>query len=238
MSNTAILLAGGSSSRMQNYVEDKILMIIQDKPLFAYSIEAFIESAAVDSLLIVYKDTQQKSFIEQWILNNIDIPNSLELCWAQGGLRRQDSVLAGLKALTHKTEYVFIHDLARPLIQAESIRKIYQTLLVEDAAVLAHPVADTIKQIIPESSNMLKDLNRDTLWAMETPQAFKYSLAYKAYEEVDKRNLQITDDAAALSLIGHPISIVENDLPNPKITLQSDVDYLEFLLAKKHYAAI
>lgn len=238
MSNTAILLAGGNSSRMQSYVDDKILMVIQGKPVFAYSIEAFIESEVVDSLVIAYKDIQQKALIEQWIYDNIDGANSLEIFWAQGGLRRQDSVFAGLKALTHKTEYVFIHDLARPLIQAESIRRIYQTLLVEDAAVLAHPVTDTIKQILPESLNMPKDLNRNSLWAMETPQAFKYSLAYKAYEEVDRRNLQITDDAAALSLIGHPIAIVKNDLPNPKITLQSDVDYLEFLLTKKHYAAI
>lgn len=235
MSTTAILLAGGKGTRMPSHIEDKILMTIHDVPVFAYSIKAFIESEIIDNLIVVYRDSHQKTVIEQWIYNNIS--NSLPISWTQGGQRRQDSVFAGLKSLTHKTEYVFIHDLARPLIQSSSIRHIYQTLLNENSAVLAHAVPDTIKQILPTSPKMLKDLDRATLWAMQTPQAFKYSMIYQAYQEVENRNFHVTDDAAALSLIGLPITIVENHLPNPKITVQNDVYYLEFLLTNKNYAA-
>lgn len=236
MSNAAILLGGGSSIRMQGYTEDKILVMAQGKPLFAYSLEAFIKSEVVDNLVIVYKDNDQKQFIQEWILNNTSFPT---IHWVQGGERRQDSVLAGLRALTNETHYVFIHDLARPLIRAESLRELYQTLLTENTAVLAHPVHDTIKQSLPESPKTLNDLNRDTLWATETPQAFQYSLARTAYEEVANRKLHITDDAAALTLIGHPVTLVPNKYPNPKITLPSDLDYLEFLLqTKTHHASL
>lgn len=234
---TAILLGGGRGTRMQECTEDKILMMVQGKPLFMYSLEAFIESGVVDNIVFVYRDLEQKKEIESSIQRGAKTWKSLKIFWAQGGERRQDSVLSGLKSLEHEPAYVFIHDLARPLIQPESIRKIYRTLLGKDAAVLAHAVVDTIKQISPESKT-LEDLNRDTLWAMETPQAFRYSLIYRAYEEVEKRDLKVTDDAAALNVIGHFITIVENCFPNPKITLQKDVDYLEFLLTKNHYATV
>lgn len=224
---------------MQGHVEDKLLMMIEGRPLFAYSLEAFIESEVVDNLVVVYRDLAQRAVIEGWFRDNCDnIISPLSVLWVQGGERRQDSVVAGLRGISEETDYVFIHDLARPLIQAESIRKMYQTLLIEKAVVLAHAVVDTIKQVGMGSLGVFKDLDRDTLWSMETPQAFAYPLVCRAHEEVARLNLKITDDAAAVSLIGHPIAIVENDRPNPKITLKSDIDYLEFLLRKKYNAAI
>lgn len=239
--SSAILLGGGSGTRMRGYAEDKILMMIEGKPVFAYSIEAFIESEVVDRLMIVYRDIEQKAVIEQWIFNNIDSENLPAIFWVQGGARRQDSVVAalrGLKEMVRETEYVYVHDLARPLIQPRSIRKMHQILLIEKAVVLACAVVDTIKQRVVEAPKTLQDLDRETLWGMETPQAFGYGLIYEAYEEVVRRDLRITDDAGAVSILGHPIAIVENDYPNPKITLKRDVDYLEFLLSKKYYAAI
>lgn len=227
---------------MGGHVEDKILMMLEGKPVFAYSIEAFIESEVIDSLVIVYRDIEQKGIIERWILDNIDSVNVPAIFWVQGGARRQDSVVAGLRGLKEmvgEMEYVYIHDLARPLIQPGSIKKMHQTLLMEKAVVLACAVVDTIKQRVVEASKTLQDLDRDTLWGMETPQAFEYDLVYEAYEEVVRRDLKVTDDAGAVSILGHPIAIVENDYPNPKITLQRDVDYLEFLLSnKQRYAAV
>lgn len=236
MSNIAILLGGGEGTRMEGYVEDKILAILQGKPVFAYSIEAFIESKVVDTLMIVYKNDHQKMIIEEWINNELSFPHT-QILWSLGGKRRQDSVFNALKAVPQKTDYVFIHDLARPLLRPKTVKELYQSLLQEGASVLARPVIDTIKQIFPESKK-LNDLNRNTLWTMETPQAFKYSLIYDAHIEVEKNNLEITDDAAAVSLINHPITIVQNSLPNPKITVQSDIHFIEYLITQNHYAPL
>lgn len=218
---------------------DKILTEVLGKPIFAYAIEAFIKSEVVDRLVLIYRDLIQKEFIEEWISDNVS--NPLPIVWAQGGARRQDSVLIGLRALPAQTDFVFIHDIARPLIQPVTIRKINHFLLAEGGGggtALAHPVTDTVKQTFAGAPKVLHDLNRETLWAMETPQAFKHSVALGAYEEVERRKIEVTDDAAAVSLLNHPITIIENHLPNPKITVQHDIDYVEFLLTQKSHASL
>lgn len=231
MPNAAILLGGGAGSRMEDG-ENKILTLIFDKPVFAYSIEAFIKSKIIDTLVIVYKDSAQKDIINKWVTDNVS--DSSKILWTQGGKERQDSVLAGLRVLSDETKYVFIHDMARPLIQADMIQKIAQVLLSHEGAALAHRVVDTIKQVLPEFPGKLNDLDRKTLWAMETPQAFKCSIVLEAYETVERGALKVTDDVGAVSLLGIPVAIVENSFPNPKITVKSDIDYVKFLLTNKN----
>lgn len=235
MSNAAILLGGGKSERMGNG-ENKILTLVFGKPIFAYSIEAFIKSEIFDLMVIVYKDSDQKNLIQKWMLDNVS--DSLKILWVKGGKERQDSVLAGLRVLSNETNYVFIHDMARPLIQADMIRKVNKVLLLNESATLAHHVVDTIKQVLPESPRTLKDLDRKTLWSMETPQAFKRSIVLEAYEAVAKSGLEVTDDVGAVSLLGYPVEVVENRLPNPKITVKSDIDYIKFLLTHKNHATL
>lgn len=233
MPNTAaILLGGGKSTRMAGFVDDKIVFILFYKPVFAYSIEAFIKSKIIDTLVIVYKDLNQKEIIQNWLIDN-DL-HSLNILWTQGGERRQDSVLAGLQVLPNDTSHVLIHDMARPLIKAKTLKKIHRALQSNEAVTLAHRMTDTIKQVPPHSTQKLIDLDRKTLWAMETPQAFKYPLLLKAYEKVEKENLEITDDIGAFSLLEYPIKIIENSHPNLKITVKNDIDYIEFLLAPNH----
>lgn len=241
MSNIAILLGAGGSSRMGITIQDKILAKLCGKPVFAYSIEAFIKCEIFNTLTIVYKDNLQKSFIETYLDDHFPSLAPSNILWVQGGRRRQDSVYNALKILPQKTHHVFIHDLARPLIHPKILNQLYQTLLTHESAVLAHPVTDTIKQIdqtkIANQSNtfILNDLNRNTLWAMETPQAFEFSLICKAYEEIQKRNLEITDEATAVSLLNHPITLINNDSPNPKITVYNDLHFIEYLLMKNEH---
>lgn len=236
MSNAAILLGAGKSTRMGELIDDKILLSILDKPVFAYSIEAFVKSKIVDTLVIIYKNIAQKNIIQQWLIDHGF--HSFNILWAQGGKMRQDSVLSGLRTLSKKTHLVFIHDMARPLIQAEIIETIHRSLLSNKAATLARRVIDTIKQVFPEHPQKLNDLDRKTLWSTETPQAFDFSLLLKAYEFIEKQDLEVTDDAGAMNSLGHPIKIIENLHPNPKITIKSDIDYVEFLLTQKNYATI
>jgi len=99
----------------------------------------------------------------------------------------------------------------------------------EQAVVLAHRVTDTIKE--HSGNGRLKTLNRSKLWAMETPQVFSKALIDRAYQRVAARRLRITDDAAAVELLGYPVALLENVYPNPKLTHPKDLAHLEFLLA-------
>ena len=95
---------------------------------------------------------------------------------------------------------------------------------------LAHRVTDTIK--VHRGEGQLRTLPRQHLWAMETPQVFARALLDRAYARVATCRLKITDDAAAVELLHHPIALLENTYPNPKLTTPADLAYLEFLVAE------
>lgn len=229
--NCALLLAAGSGARMQGRVEDKILAPIGGKPLFGYSVSAFIESGRIDTFCIVYRDAAQKAKLAA------ALPPSMrpEVIWAQGGKERQHSVLSGLEALPAEANHTLIHDCARPLLSPKLIQELIDTTRKDGAASLAHPVTDTIKRI-PKTGELqgmdLEDLDRKRLWAMETPQAFRHGEILKAYRYVTDEGLRITDDCAAAAAIGIKTTLIHNTAPNPKVTSAADLDYLNWLLSQ------
>jgi 2-C-methyl-D-erythritol 4-phosphate cytidylyltransferase len=141
--------------------------------------------------------------------------------------------LAGLEAVPQNTEFVFIHDGARPLIQTDAILRLFKAVQTDKAAVLAHPLNDTIKRI-PTAGQLktqpLEDLERDRLWAMETPQAFAFPQILQAYTQVREAGLTVTDDTAAAAHIGLHATLVHNTSPNPKITTPEDLAFLQWYL--------
>ena len=231
MSSIAILLAAGSGQRMQGQVEDKILAPINGQPALVYSLKAFDRSCVINSYLIVYRDEIQKKAIEAIIAAH-DFGH-LEIQVVLGGAERQLSVMKALNAINENCDYVFIHDCARPCITTKAIKDVYSAVQEDQAASLAHPVVDTIKRT--EAANELRklsleDLDRSRVWAMETPQAFAFKNILKAYQNVIKKKLTITDDTAALATIGLKTTLVPNKRPNPKLTTPSDLSYIEHLL--------
>lgn len=231
MSRTAaIFLAAGSGSRMGGAVADKVLAPLGGRPVFSYSASAFMQSATADLYVVVYRDQRQMMELSAYA----PTPSVL----VRGGRERQDSVLNALAALPADIEHVFIHDCARPMIRAEQLVALHKIVRREHAVVLAHRVVDTIKEhtvIRSESGaddSRLRTLDRSRLWAMETPQVFSRELIARAYARVQARGVAITDDAQAVELLGHPVALLENEYPNPKLTTPADLAYLEFLLAR------
>jgi 2-C-methyl-D-erythritol 4-phosphate cytidylyltransferase len=223
MSRTAaILLAAGSGSRMQGTVNDKVLAPLAGRPVFGHSAAAFMQSAIADLYVIVYRDQRQMMELSAYA----PTPSVL----VRGGRERQDSVTNALNALPVDIEHVFIHDCARPLIRPEQLVALHKIVRRENAVVLAHRVADTIKE--HRAEGRLRTLDRARLWVMETPQVFSRDLIVRAHARVQKLNARITDDAQAVEQIGHPIALLENPHPNPKITTPADLDYVEYLLAR------
>jgi 2-C-methyl-D-erythritol 4-phosphate cytidylyltransferase len=231
MSRTAaILLAAGHGSRMQGTVNDKVLAPLAGRPVFAHSVMAFMASSIADFYVVVYRDQRQMTELAAYA----PTPSAL----VRGGRERQDSVMNALASLPGDIRYVFIHDCARPLIRAEQLVGLHKIVRRENAVVLAHRVVDTIKEHTmiagpggPDDAR-LRTLDRSRLWAMETPQVFARELIVRAYSKVASQDRRITDDAAAVELLHHPVALLENPYPNPKITTPADLAYLEFLLAR------
>lgn len=233
----AILLAGGSGSRMRGAVKDKVLESLVGKPVILHSFEAFLKSGKVGEIVFVCRDSAQEKAIRVAIKNFFGKLGDVKIKYTRGGAERQDSVLNGLKEISDKSALVFIHDGARPLVGVENIERLADAAMRDGASVLASRVADTIKRVAKNKKDLsackLDDLDRKRLWAMQTPQVFIAKKIESAYESVKKNSLLITDDVAAATLAGAKVTIVENIYPNPKITVPQDIAFVEFLLSLK-----
>jgi 2-C-methyl-D-erythritol 2,4-cyclodiphosphate synthase/2-C-methyl-D-erythritol 4-phosphate cytidylyltransferase len=228
MKHVAILLAGGSGSRMGSSVEDKILAEVAGKPVFAHVLDTFHASATQDAYVIVARDNQQLKELARIVKKSpVDAPAYFTL----GGDERQDSVRAGLDMVPTSTEWITVHDCARPAVSTNALKAIRKTLLSMKCAVsLAHRVVDTIRSFEEppvDTPSKGKLLQRDKLWAMETPQAFPRALIEQAHEALSQ---PVTDDIAAIEAMGEPVILVESKEPNPKLTRPADFALLENLL--------
>lgn len=246
----AILLAGGSGSRMAGSVADKILAPLAGKPLIAHSVDAFLGSGAVQSLVIVARDPAHESQIRNALHERFDSatqssearerfdpPQSRQdpapsIAFACGGAERQDSVWAGLQAVPPQTDIVLIHDCARPCLRPEAVRQSIEAAAATGAACLARRVADTLKSAEPyDGAYLPTTLDRAKIWATETPQTFRFPLIREAYQNVVRSGNRITDDLAAIEALDQPVAFIESQHPNPKLTTPADLPYLEFLLS-------
>lgn len=218
---------------MQDTVQDKVLEPLNGLPVLCHSVLAFLASNCIDRITIVYRDELQKAKLLA-ALSDIDLQNT-PIDWTLGGAERQDSVYNALQIQPPSCTHVLIHDSARPLVSIKSIRALHRAAIRDRAAVLAHPVVDTIKRIADAkqlNQTELEDLERSRLWAMETPQAFALPEILKAYKHVRINNLHITDDTAAAASIGLKTTLVPNDTPNIKMTTPEDLSYAAWLLHK------
>lgn len=233
MNSTVLFLAAGSGQRMQGSVADKALALLAGRTTMAHCINAFVHAGLAETVVIVYRDAAQKAALQTAIAPLL--PECGDVIWVAGGLERQDSVWNALLALPDESDYVYIHDVARPCIHPESLKALQLAVERDGAAALAHPVADTIKRIAHANelrSVDLEDLDRSRLWAMETPQAFRTESIRAAYQRVRDNHWTITDDTAAAAAIGLKTTLVPNPFANPKLTTAIDIEYIETILRR------
>lgn len=211
MTYAAIIVASGSSQRMGF---DKLAAEWDGKPILWHSVRAFSSLKEIAQVVVV---TPEERFA--WLTD------FEKLTRVDGGAERPDSVAAGLAALSSDISHVAIHDGARPLISAEAILATFKKAEQTGAAALARRVTETLKRATPDGIST-ESVSRDHLWMMETPQIFEKSLITQAYEKVRSGDALITDEVSALQLLGLGTHIVENNTPNPKVTVQADLDAL------------
>ena len=211
MKLVAIIVAAGSSRRMGF---DKLLTPLFGKPVLQHSIETFLNSSEVSEVIVI---CPQERF------NQLSLPFSQKPVFrVDGGSDRHDSVAAGLARLSPDTDYVSVHDGARPQITCQQITRVFQAALTNQSAASARRITETVKRATPEGI-VTESVNRENLWLMETPQIFKASLLLDAYAEVKKSGHRVTDEVSAMELIGHPTQLVTNPGPNPKTTFPEDI---------------
>ena len=202
----------------------KQFMEILGKEVLVYSLQAFEKSNA-DEIIVVTKE-EYFSHIESLVM---EYKISKFKAVAISGRERYFSVYSALQKCEN-TDFVLVHDAARPLISIDKINKVIENLYTEEAIVLAVPVKDTIRQV-DELGKFKSSLDRSSLYSIQTPQAFKYSILKEAYDIlINDKNLQIgiTDDAMVVEKsLGIYAQLMEGEYSNVKLTTKEDLDIIK-----------
>ena len=228
MKCTAIVLAAGQGKRMNSSVQKQFLML-KGKPLLYYSLECFQKSKEIEDIILV-TGKECIDFCKQEIIELYGFTKVSKV--VAGGKERYDSVYAGLCAC-EDSDYVFIHDGARPFVTEEIISRVKDAVLEFQACIVGMPSKDTIK--IADADQMVKETpNRSTVWNIQTPQAFSYALIKEAHEIARIQNMEtITDDAMVVETYKNaPVRLVEGAYENIKITTPEDILIAEKFLEK------
>jgi len=214
MKFSVIITAGGSSQRFggENHI-NKLLEKIHSKEIIKYTVEAFQQVKEINKIIIC----ANISIIQD--LKNI-FTEQAGIKIIEGGKTRQESVFNGLDACEN-SDYVLIHDGARPMITPEIIKKAIIMVQAKKALTVAAKTIDTIKQV-DENLKIIKTIDRSSLYNTQTPQAFEYQLIKEAHEKLQGQNF--TDDAGMLEFLGEDVYVLEGDYRNIKITTRCDLE--------------
>jgi len=221
----ALIPAAGVGARMAAD-GPKQYLAVGGKPMLRHTLDAFLSSELISHTYVVVSpdDGQIDALIETLIA-----PQGVTVLRC-GGATRMDSVqnaLAALADVLHATDWVLVHDAARPGLNADLIRKLITTIGDDTVGgLLALPVVDTVKR----SGAGVSTVARDGLWLAQTPQMFRYRLLRDALAAATDASV-ITDDASAVEALGYSPRLVEGHPRNLKVTLPADIRIAEMYLA-------
>jgi len=219
---TAIIVAAGSSRRMGF---DKLFANLAGKPVIAHSIDAFEKCPQVNEIVIVAREERLQDFEnmvkEQKFTKVVKIVG--------GGDERHFSVWNGLQSVNAGTDYVAIHDGARPLVTPKLIQQCLELAEREGAVSCSAPIPDTVKRASTDQM-VTESVERSGLWAMQTPQVFSSGLILQAYAAIIAKNEHVTDEVSAVQRLGKKIALLKNDDWNLKITFPRDLEMAEHIL--------
>lgn len=221
---SAIIVAAGSSRRMGF---DKMFAKLAGKPVVWHSIKAFEDTKEISEIIIVARKERVPEF--EALVKESRFKKVKEI--VAGGLERHNSVWNGLQAVQSEgSEFVAIHDGARPLTTPKLIQDCLEEAKQHSAACCASPIPDTVKRASMEQM-VQESVERNGLWAMQTPQIFASGLILQAYAALISRNEMVTDEVSAVQKLGKRIFLLRNEDWNFKITFPHDIELAEHVLA-------
>lgn len=222
----AIVLSAGQGTRMGSNVP-KVLLDVAEKPLILHTLERFERAHEVERVVLVVAEGELPHYRE--LLGSRFIGKTLSVTLCPGGVRRQDSVKAGLSSLDADCVLVLIHDGARPFVQPDLIDRCVTESSDGHSLCVAVRARNTIKRVT--DGVVQETISRALLWEVQTPQVFALSTLCEAYDFADREGIEATDDASLVEYLGKPVRILEGSTTNIKVTYPEDVIFAEALLA-------
>ena len=222
---TAIILAGGSGSRMKlDTTKQKLL--INGESVLRRTAKAFEFCDAIDSIIIVVR-YDETDFAKS---ETSDLKKVKKI--TVGGGCRAESARLGFLSIDWDCDIIAIHDCARCFIKGEMITAVVNDARKYGAATASYRVTDTVK-CVDGNGNVASTLDRNSIYLVQTPQAFKYVLYKKAVELVNLFDSSITDDNMLLEKIGVKVHCTDTGRENIKLTVKEDLEYAAYLLNRE-----
>ncbi len=219
MDKYAIIVAGGSGTRMGTSVPKQFLLL-KGKPLLWYSIKAFLDAFSDIRIILVLPE----QYIESGQVFVRTLPGSEQITITAGGSTRFQSVKNGLEHVPNHA-LIFVHDGVRCLLTTTLIHRCYEAALINKNAVPAVPAIDSLRVKTSSGSQVM---DRATVMIVQTPQTFFSSKLKKAY--CQEYQVAFTDDASVMEHAGESIHLVEGEDTNIKLTRKLDLVIAEQLL--------
>jgi 2-C-methyl-D-erythritol 4-phosphate cytidylyltransferase len=225
----ALIVAAGSSERFGGAVPKQFAQVC-GRPLLSWTISRFEKAGKIDHIVVVVAEEYMHYTSEQ-VVDPYGFTKVTKI--VAGGKIRCESVLKGLEALPISTDFVAIHDGARPLTAPADIDRVIETAIVSKAAILAVKATDTVKHA--KEGYILATLERNSLYLAQTPQVFQYDLIMATHREAASGGSKnhVTDDASLVEARGFKVKVVEPTAPNIKVTTREDLFLVESLLQRE-----
>lgn len=212
MEYSALIVAAGSGTRMQLGYNKVYYPFPDGRTILEHTMAAFLQDEDCRQVVVVTDIDEYRRRISSRSIGRIVL--------VQGGATRQESVCHGLEAVL--CDHVMVHDGARPYLDQDCLSRIKEALQSEDAVCLMVPVKDTIKQV--QNGYVAATLERSTLMAAQTPQAFRTQLLLDAMKAAEHEGFTGTDDCSLVERYGHArVKAVLGSYANLKITTPEDL---------------
>lgn len=224
MQADAVVVAAGKGRRLGDQLP-KQFIILHDKPILAHTLAIFARHSGIARIVVV-GPADWLSFVNDEIVARFHLEKIHAVI--AGGRERQDSVLAGVKALPATGTHVLVHDGARPFASAALIDRVLDGLADVDCCIPALPCADTIKRVHGEW--VAETLPRDELRLVQTPQGFERRRLLQVLARAATDGVVATDEAALIEKYGGTVRWVDGERRNIKITTQFDLQIAKSLL--------
>ncbi|MBU0549079.1 MAG: 2-C-methyl-D-erythritol 4-phosphate cytidylyltransferase [Candidatus Omnitrophica bacterium] len=224
---SAIVPAAGLGLRLNSHVP-KPLVNLGRKPIFIRTLDVLSAHPVIKEIILVVSSGSLDLTRQHLKKSRTKKIKALVV----GGCRRRDSVLNGLSKVSHKADFILIHDAVRPFIDLGLISRVIEEAQESGAAVLGVPVKSTVKEV-DRKMRVIRTLKRERLYEIQTPQVFKKDLIVEAYKRFP--NAAAVDDAFLVEKLGREVSVVLGSYFNIKITTQEDLVFARSILQGDHF---
>lgn len=224
-----VIPAAGQGKRMQQ-PKSKQYIEVFGKPILAMTLDIFENAGIVDEIILVVGEGEVE-FVEKELIKKYRYRKIAAV--VEGGHERQESVYKGIKALSDDVGIVMIHDAVRPLFDPLLIPEIIKCTNIHQACAVGVPVKDTIKIVNPKHF-IVDTPDRSTLYAIQTPQAFKRYLIESAHLQAETVGFFGTDDTMLVEKFTHiQVKVIEGSYENIKVTTPEDLIYMEGIINRR-----